>query len=319
MELRHLRYFVALADCLNFTRAAQRVHVTQSTLSHQVKQLETELGHDLFDRIGKRVVLTQSGESFLGYASKALREVDQGLSELTRAPDELSGEVRIGATHTFNIGFVPECVAAFMERYPTVKVSVEELSADLIAQRLVEGALDVGIAYEPADRTQLWFEPLYTEEMVLIVATKHPLAHRKRVRMVELHRQRMVLLPRSFATRTMLDDCFKASGAEPVVAAEMNTIAPMIGLVARTQLAAIVSSHAVPPRDDVRVIPLENPTPVRTPGILWQRDAKQKAAVRSFAASVRKMALRRSLGRLVREQGPHERTAEAPAHALEAQ
>jgi LysR family transcriptional regulator, cyn operon transcriptional activator len=300
MELRHLRYFVALADCLNFTRAAERVHVTQSTLSHQVRQLENELGHDLFERLGKRVVLTESGESFLGYASKALREVDQGLGELMRAPDELSGEVRIGATHTFNIGFVPECLAAFMEKYPTVKVTVEELSADSIRQKLIEGTLDVGIAYEPSDRSQLWFEPLYTEEMVLVVSSQHAWAQRKRVRMVELHRQRMVLLPRVFATRTMLDDCFKSCGAEPVVAAEMNTIAPMIGLVARTQLAAIVSSHAIPARDDVRVIPLESPTPVRTPGILWKRDSKQKPAVRSFAGNVRKLALRRSLGPAVR-------------------
>jgi len=93
----------------------------------------------------------------------------------------------------------------------------------------------------------------------------------------------------------MLDECFKASGAEPVVAAEMNTIAPIVGLVARTQLAAIVSSHAVQPRDDVRVIPLESPTPVRTPGMLWKRDAKQAPAVRSFAASIRKLALGQSL------------------------
>jgi LysR family transcriptional regulator, cyn operon transcriptional activator len=316
MELRHLRYFVTLADCLHFTRAAERMHVTQSTLSHQVKQLELELGHELFDRIGKRVVLTEAGERFLASASKALREVDQGLSELMRTPDELSGEVRIGATHTFNIGFVPECLAAFMERSPTVKVSVEELSADLIARKLIDGSLDVGIAYEPADRTQLWFEPLYTEEMVLVVSAKHPLAQRKRVRMVELHRQRLVLLPHAFATRAMLDDCFKACGAEPVVAAEMNTIAPMLGLVARTQLAAIVSSHAIPPRDDLRLIPLENPTPMRTPGILWKRDAKQKAAVRSFAGNVRKLALHRSLGPLQQQPGAERARAKSAARVV---
>ena len=80
-----------------------------------------------------------------------------------------------------------------------------------------------------------------------------------------------------------------------LVAAEMNTIAPMIGLVARTQLAAIVSSHAVPPRDDVRVIPIESPTPVRTPGMLWKRDAKHSPAVRSFASCIRQLALGRSL------------------------
>lgn len=295
MELRHLRYFVALAECLSFTRAAERAHVTQSTLSHQIRQLEEEVGQPLFDRIGKRVMLTEAGETFLGYASKALQEVDHGLSQLMRAGDELSGEVRIGATGTFNIGFVPEALAMFLQRHPTVKVTVDELAADAIAQRLIEATLDVGIAYQPSDPTHLWFEPLYTEEMVLVVGAGHPLAQRKRVRMVELHRQSLVLLPRAFATRTMLDECFRACGAEPVIAAEMNTIAPIVGLVARTQLAAIVSSHAVQPRDDVRVIPLESPTPVRTPGMLWKRDARQPSAVRSFAAGIRKLALGRSL------------------------
>jgi LysR family cyn operon transcriptional activator len=295
MELRHLRYFVALADTLNFTRAAERVHVTQSTLSHQIRQLEDEIGRALFERIGKRVLLTDAGETFLGYAAKALREVDQGLGELLRAPDELAGEVRIGATGTFNIGFVPECMASFLDKHPTVKVTVDELAADAIAQRLVEGTLDIGISYQPADASHLWFEPLYTEEMVLVVGLQHPLAQRKRVRMVELHRQRLVLLPASFATRGMLDECFRACGAEPMLAAEMNTIAPMIGLVARTSLATIVSSQAVPPREDIRVVPLESPTPVRTPGILWKRGAKQTAAVRSFANGIRKLALGISL------------------------
>jgi LysR family cyn operon transcriptional activator len=295
MELRHLRYFVALAECLSFTRAAERVHVTQSTLSHQIRQLEEELGHDLFDRIGKRVMLTEAGETFLGYASKALKEVDHGLSDLMRAGDALEGEVRIGATGTFNIGFVPDCLALFMRRNPTVKMTVEELAGDAIADKLIAGTLDVGIAYQPADPARLWFEPLYTEEMVLVVAPAHPLAQRKRVRMVELHRQPLVLLSHAFTTRALLDECFKSCGAEPVVAAEMNTIAPMLGLVARTQLAAIVSHHAVTPRDDLRIIPLESPTPVRTPGMLWKRDAKQSAAVRSFAGTIRKLALGRSL------------------------
>jgi LysR family cyn operon transcriptional activator len=295
MELRHLRYFVALAETLSFTRAAERVHVTQSTLSHQIRQLEEEVGRPLFDRIGRRVLLTDAGEGFLGYAARALREVDQGLGELLRTPDALSGEVRIGATGTFNIGFVPECMALFLEKHPTVRITVDELAADTIAQRLIDGSLDLGISYQPAEAGRLWFEPLYTEEMVLVVGLAHPLAQRKRVRMVELHRQRMVLLPPSFATRAMLDECFRACGAEPVLAAEVNTIAPMIGLVARTSLATIVSSQAIPPREDIRVIPLESPTPVRTPGILWQRGGKQTAAVRSFANGIRKLALGISL------------------------
>jgi len=295
MELRHLRYFVTLAETLHFTRAAERVHVTQSTLSHQIKQLEDEVGQALFNRVGRRVVLTESGELFLGFASKALKEVDVGMGALKRSSTEMTGVVRIGATHGFNIAFVPECLSAFMLRHPTVQVVIEEASADMIGQGLLAGSLDIGIAYQPPEPSELWFEPLYTEEMMLVVSHDHPLAQRKRVRMVELHRQNMVLLPKVFATRVMLEDCFRVAGAEPVVSAEMNTIAPMLGLVARTRLAAIIASNAIPARDDLRVIALESPTPVRTPGILWKRQAQQTAPVRSFAAILRKLALGKSL------------------------
>jgi LysR family cyn operon transcriptional activator len=301
MELRHLRYFVALAECLNFTRAAERVHVTQSTLSHQIRQLEEELGRVLFERIGKRVVMTEPGEVFLEFAMRALREVDQGLGALQQSSRGLAGEVRIGATNTFNLGFIPECAATFMARHPTAKVIVTELPADEIGARLNAGELDLGIAYRPTGPSDLWFEPLYNEEMVLVVSDRHPLARRKRIRMVELHGQRLVLLPRMFATRTLLDECFQASGAEPAVVAEMNTIAPMLALVARTQIGAIVAIGAVTPGAGLCIVPLESPTPVRTPGILRKRDAKQTLQVRSFSSIVRKLALSTSLRRSARE------------------
>jgi LysR family cyn operon transcriptional activator len=272
MELRHLRYFEALAQCLHFTRAAERVHVTQSTLSHQIKQLEEEVGQRLFDRIGKRVVITEAGEIFLSSASKALKEIDQGLGRLKEASTDLTGEIRIGATHTFNIGFIPSCVANFLSKYPTVKITVEELAADLIARRLAEGALDIGIAYRPSDSNDLLFEPLYNEEMVLVVSSEHAFASRKRIRMVELHRQKLVLLPETFSTRIMLNECFRNCGAEPSVIVEMNTIAPMLGLASRTLIGTIVSRNAVPALPGLHVVLLESPTPVRTPGILWRRE-----------------------------------------------
>ena len=301
MELRHLRYFVALADCLSFTRAAERVHVTQSTLSHQIRQLEEEIGQKLFDRIGKRVVTTEAGALFLGYASRALQEVDQGIAALKPGGGGLTGQVRIGATHTFNIGLIPECVALFLARHPTVRIRVDELSADEIGKRLHAGELDLGIAYRPTGPTELWFEPLYNEEMVLVVSTSHPLAGRKRIRMVELHQQRLVLVPDYFATRSLLDECFKASGAEPLVVAEMSTIAPMLGLVQRTQIGSIVATNAIPAgMTGLVMIPLESPTPIRTPGILWRLGGKQEARVQSFAVILRKTALGNSL----RQDGP---------------
>ena len=301
MELRHLRYFVALAEYLSFTRAAERVHVTQSTLSHQIRQLEEEVGQPLFDRIGKKVVTTEAGELFLAFATRALKEVDLGLAMLKPGGGGLTGEVRIGATHTFNIGLIPECVAQFLARHPTVRVCVEELSADQIGAKLHAGELDIGIAYRPNGQTDLWFEPLYNEEMVLVVSDTHPLAGRKRIRMVELHQQRLVLMPDYFSTRALLEECFTASGAEPVVVAEMSTIAPMLGLVLRTQIGAIVAINAVPAAmTGLRMIPIESPTPIRTPGILWRLDGEKPAPVHSFAVIVRKTALGNSL----RQEGP---------------
>jgi len=294
MELRHLRYFVSLAECLSFTRAAERVHVTQSTLSHQIRQLEEEIGQTLFHRAGGRVLMTEAGQLFLAFAKRALSEVDHGIAMLQPAADDNRGRVRIGATHTFNISLIPECVAQYLTRHPTTRVHVEELAADEIGARLQAGELDIGIAYRPTAPTPLHFEPLFDEEMVLVVSQAHPLAKRRRIRMVELHQRPLVLLPGYFATRTMLDACFEACGAEPAIVAEMSTVAPMLGLVLRSEIGAIVAASAVPPgMNGVKLVPIESPTPVRTPGLLWKAGVPMPAPVRSFAVVVRKVATQR--------------------------
>jgi LysR family cyn operon transcriptional activator len=137
--------------------------------------------------------------------------------------------------------------------------------------------------------------------MVLVVAESHPLAGRKRIRMVELHQQRLVLLPEYFATRILLEECFKASGADPIVIAEFSTIAPMLGLVLRMQIGAIAAINAVPAAmSGLAMIPIESPTPIRTPGLLWRLETKRAATVQAFAVIVRKTALGNSL----RQEGP---------------
>jgi LysR family transcriptional regulator, cyn operon transcriptional activator len=301
MELRHLRYFVALAEQLSFTHAAEKVHVTQSTLSHQIKQLEDELDCRLFARVGRRVQLTEAGEAFLERVQNALREVDEGVWTVRKTSDALSGEIRIGATHTFNMRIIPQCVSIFIDRHPSVRVNVLELAGDDIAQALESGDLDLGVAYRPEKLDALRFEPLYNEEMVLAVGVNHSFARRRFVRMVELHRQKLVLLPRGFATRAMLDECFRLANAEPTVVAEMNAIAPMIELVSTTSIAAIVSEHAAR-RENVQIVPLESPTPVRTPGLLWNRDLQRSSAARQFAAIIRTITDEAKLRRVTKQQ-----------------
>src|SRR5579872_5512734 len=291
MELRHLRYFAALAEELSFTRAAEKVHVTQSTLSHQIKQLEDELGQPLFSRIGKRVVITEAGEMLLAGVTRGLREIDDGVRSLKATPRQREGSLKIGSTYTFNVKFVPSSVAAFLRRYPAVSVTVLELPVDEVEEQLDQEKIDLGIAYRPALRPGFVFEPLYIDEMVLAVGLDHPFAGRKRIRLVELHRQELVMQTKTSDTRHILDGDFKSVGAEPIIVAEMNGAAPMISLVQELNIGAIVSKHFARLFPRVRFIPLESPTPLRTAGILSKSDRPKSLACHSFISEIRNVII----------------------------
>jgi len=287
MELRHLRYFAALAEELSFTRAAAKVHVTQSTLSHQIKQMEDELGQPLFSRIGKRVVITEAGEVLLAGVTRGLREIDDGVRSIKATPTQRQGSLRIGSTYTFNVKFVPSSVAAFLRRYPAVGVTVLELPVDEVEEQLDQEKIDLGIAYRPALRPGFIFEPLYIDEMVLAVGLDHPFAVRKRMRLVELHRQELVIQTKSSDTRHILDGNFKSVGAEPIIVAEMNGATPMISLVQELNIGAIVSKHFAKLFPKVRFIPLESPTPFRTAGMLSKSSRPKSLACNSFISEIR--------------------------------
>jgi LysR family transcriptional regulator, cyn operon transcriptional activator len=279
-----------VAETLNFTRAAERLHVTQSTLSHQIKQLEDELGTPLFDRGGKQVRLTEAGEVLRSHMTPALEQIDQGLQALRAPAETITGSIRLGTTPSFNTRMVPLCVATLLNSYPGIAVSVEELAAGQILKRLRSGHLDLAVSYPPAEGSDLWFEALYKEELRLVVGVGHPLARRRRVRMVELHNVRMVLLPAQFLTRKLLDECFEQAGAQPLVVAQLNSVAPMIELIRQTDLAGIITETAVAQTTDLRVIPLEDPTPVRTPGLLWPKGASRSPVLRHFTEIIRRAA-----------------------------
>ena len=290
MELRHIRYFETLAETLNFTRAAERLQVTQSTLSQQIRQLEDEVGIELFDRSGRRVRLTEAGEILRGHLTPALGQIERGLLALQADAPRQPAVVRLGTTPSFNTRMVPGCISTLLSHYPGARVTVEELAAAQISKRLLSGHLDLAVSYRPDDRPELWFEPLYNEALRLVVGKGHPLARRRRVRMIELHGLRMVLLPRQFLTRQLLDECFDTAGAQPQVVAELNSVVPMIELVRQTDLAGIIAETAVSAGPDLAVIELEDPRPMRTPGLLWAKGATRSPVIRHMADIIRRSA-----------------------------
>lgn len=291
MELRHLRYFLALANTLNFTRAAERVHITQSTLSHQINQLEEEIGFKLFERDNKIVLLTAAGESFLLYTSRALSEIDRGLSFLKDSNQEFSGFLRIGATPTANLRILPNCISALLNKHPNVKIIVEELSGEDIINQLQNNELDLGITYRPNNKKGLKFEPLFDDDLVFVASKTHHLAHRKRLRVAELNGEKLALLSTRFSTRQFLSDFFQEARADPNVVVEMNSVPAILALVATTNIGAIVARSSLLRPELFSVIILEGPTPVRTHGLVFPKGT-QSPIVHAASVLIRKEALK---------------------------
>lgn len=285
MELRQLRYFLSVADTEHLTQSAQALFVTQSTLSHGLRQLEAELGMPLFDRLGRGLKLSQAGVAFRSHAARALQELEAGRMALADMAGLQSGTLTVGVIPTFLTHFVPDAVAAFSTAYPGVQVVVRDLRGGPIEELLIAGRLDLGISFHPASRAEIEAEPLFEERMQLVVHTSHPLARRRSMRMRELAGVPLALLPRSFATRRMIDAAFSQAGVSPVVRVEMESVDALLHACRSGPLATIAAERAASqagPR--MHAIHLTDPQTVRRAGVLWRRDASRSAAAREFVA-----------------------------------
>ena len=290
MELRHIRYFVALAETLSFTKAAWQMHVSQPTLSHQIAQLESELGKHLVTRGSRRIALTAEGEAFLSRSRAALAEIDSAVLEVSRPRRNTSGHVRIGAPSTLSVSVVPDSLSILFGSNPGISVRIEEIATvSEIERRLMEETLDVGLAYLPVSGNGLVVEALYEEQAVLFVRKDHKLARRKKIRLLDLHRQG-VILPLGTEYRQMLEGLLSSVGAQPEVVIELVGFGTVPRLVEKTGLAAIVAENAVSTGDAFRAIPIDRPLPVRVPSMCFKRERVQPEAVIALAAAIRHLA-----------------------------
>lgn len=289
MELRHIRYFLAVADAEHFTRAADDLHVSQPALSQQVRQLEEELGTPLFDRMGRRVRLTRAGETFRAHARRILAEVTEAHSALHELDALERGVLTVAAVQTVNAYMIPPVVSRFRKAYPGITLKVEELSADEIERGVREGRLDLGLTFVPAREEGLAAEALFEEELVLVASTRHRLARRRSVEVSALDGEPLVLLPQKFCTRRVIDAALQTARVQPRVAVEMNSIEGILRTVKTSAGATIVPELAIGLSAGLglKVIRLANPTPRRTVGIIFAEGAHRPAAAREFVAMLR--------------------------------
>lgn len=193
MELHQLRYVVAVAETGNFTRASERCHITQPSLSQQVLNLEKELGHKLFHRLGRKAVLTEAGTTFLERARRILFEVENASKEL-KDSTSLDRRITVGAVPTVAPYLIAPLVERCRETHPNLVVHVREDFRSDLARAVLEGELDLAVVTMPIKNHRLSIEPLLTEPLLLVVGKGHPLSGRSEVTAADLAEETFVTL-----------------------------------------------------------------------------------------------------------------------------
>src|SRR5688572_270123 len=176
MEFRHLRYFIAVAEELNFTRAAERLHIAQPPLSRQIQQLEDEIGVQLLNRNRRKVMLTAEGETFLIEARKLVSDVEQALNMIRPSKQREAGQVRIGIAAGLGEKIAP-VLSEYGRLYPRVEIQCNDVLSGFQNDALRERAIDVGFMRPPADSDHVVTEHLFDEPIVVLVARSIPLAN----------------------------------------------------------------------------------------------------------------------------------------------
>ncbi len=287
MELRHLRYFVAIADAGTMARAAELVFVTPSTLSHQLAQLEGEVGCLLFERIGRTLRLSDAGRELLGHARGVLAQVEEGKRAVTNARTLATGSLRVGVIHTFVTGLIPQVAAAFVKGHPGVGLQVAELTAIEIEAQVADGGLDLGVAFFPTAGDAVMGEHLFDDVLRLAVPAAHPLAKQGSVRFSELAELPLAMLGKRYATRRMLDAHFARAGVRPKIVVEIDSVDALQRVVEQGVASAFLPGRSARRSARVRLLDVTHPKPVRPAGLVWRRSSYRSAAAIAFVDELR--------------------------------
>ncbi|WPO75560.1 transcriptional regulator CynR [Streptomyces sp. KN37] len=282
-ELRHLRYFLAVAEHANFTRAAEELRISQPTLSQQIRQLEKALGVQLLDRTGRTVRLTDAGTAYAHYAQRALRDLAAGERAVLDVQDLSRGRLRLAVTPTFTAYLTGPVISAFHTRHPGISLDVREMTQDRIEADLLADRLDLGIAFAGTHLPGIEATALFTESLSLVVGPHHPdTGAPGPMPVTDLGERHLALLSGDFATRRHIDQHFADHHVQPRIALEANSISALTEIVARTRLATVLPDAITHEHPHLTPIPLTPALPTRTVTLLRRDSTYQSAAARAF-------------------------------------
>lgn len=291
MELRRLRYFVAVAEESSFSRAAKRLHMAQPPLSSQIKRLEEDLGVRLFERSSRGVRLTEAGELLLEETRRIFVQMDQTVGLVRRVGHGEVGRLTLGFVPSASNEVLPRVLRVFRDRFPDVELFLREMRPDLIVQRLHEKQVDAGFLYLPFEDAALDAECVSREPLVLALPQGHPLAREERVDLASLAEEPFVLparyrrMPGLYEQVT--DACRRAGFTPDAVQKDVWLMQTIVGLVAGgIGVALVPASVQNLRRKGVVYRPVRGLEPSVELGVVWRRD-DAGVVLRSFLQTVR--------------------------------
>src|SRR5262245_29500316 len=247
LEIRHLRLVTALAETGSATRAAERLHVTQSAVSHQLREIEARLGTPLFQRLGKRMRPTPAGERLLASAGALLAEIQHVEDDVRRFGDGGRGVIRVCAQCQTGYHWLPPLLQAFESRYPLVDVRIAVECTMRPIESLLEGALDLAIVTARVDDSRLRVRPLFVDDHAVIVAPLHPLAKRPYVTPAELGRETLALYSSSLDDSLTIRHVLRPAGVQPARVLFVQLTEAIIEMVKARLVVSVLPTWSIRP------------------------------------------------------------------------
>ncbi|WP_371525848.1 LysR substrate-binding domain-containing protein [Streptomyces sp. NBC_01283] len=285
MQFQQLLYFVAVAETRHFTRAAEQVHVSQPSLSQQVRALEKELGAELFSRARGNIALTDAGEALLPLARRILADADTARIEVQELAQLRRGRIRLGATPSVCTGLLPEVLRAFHDQHPGIQLLLEESGSHDLVRELARGALDLAVVVLPlpSPSPALTTVELLREDLVVVSSPDAPGFGGRTVRVADLQRERLVMFRHGYDLRELTVAACRAEGFEPEFAVEGGEMDAVLGFV-RAGLGVAVVPRMVAERAGrgLRMTALARPALHRTIALAHRSDVAPPRAAREL-------------------------------------
>ncbi len=282
MEIRQLKYFLKVAETLNFSEASRRLFITQSTLSQQISHLEKEIGLPLFERNSHEVYLTEPGKELLPYAMKAVVATDSCIAHIEDLKQMITGELNIGVTYSFST-IMMDTMVDFMKTYPGVKLNIFYHSMDELLEMLKSRKVDFVLAFLPLQSDkEIDSRIIFTNRLAAIVNQNHPLAKQQRIHLKELERFGLVLPARGLLARHAFERLISHQELELKVKVEVNTIDLIFQLLHRSNYISILAESTVVHEEGLKALPLDTPDNQMEGCIHFLKDAYMKHSAQEF-------------------------------------